>query len=190
MFKGLKSCIFKKLSFSWKSPYFRVSYHLKEIDWLLTELRHGTKFSYCSSSFHHLGVFQTSFESQKVLHHGINFFLKTATLLCKIIDLKRDFHQARCGQRGWQCCSEAFKRRIRIAVSWGAFIFHGWISVPRWRGAVVLFIHTSSRQFFLLLFKRNSDAAIYVFMKTSVYPKWPSVVGNDHEGIFINKIKR
>ena len=30
MFKGLKSCIFKKLNFSWKSPYFMVPYHLKK----------------------------------------------------------------------------------------------------------------------------------------------------------------
>ena len=30
VFKGLKSCIFKKLNFSWKSPYSRVPYHFKE----------------------------------------------------------------------------------------------------------------------------------------------------------------
>ena len=29
VFRGLESCIFKKLNLSWKSPYFRVPYHLK-----------------------------------------------------------------------------------------------------------------------------------------------------------------
>ena len=36
----LKSCIFKKLSFSWKSPYFRVSYHLKLIAFSRNERTH------------------------------------------------------------------------------------------------------------------------------------------------------
>ena len=121
--------------------YISIWRTLKEIDWLLTELDYRAKSSYCSFSLHHL-VFQTVFKFQKVQHQGINFSLKTATFLCKLLNLKRDLHQARPGQRSWKCCSKAFKSRMRIAVSVGAFIARGWIRVPRWWGTVVLFIHT------------------------------------------------